>query len=154
MWLLSHRIIINFKKFPSIFMHFFSILAHYTKTRKWLWLIVSGCKCKIPICTAAGFLIHGKMERIHKRCRALYWQTFIHDPNITCGPDSLVGIVTGYGWTVRGSNPGGSEIFRTCPDRPWGPPNLLYNMYRVFPGGQDRPGRDADSSPTSSAVGH
>jgi len=25
------------------------------------------------------------------------------------------------------------EIFRTCPDRPWGPPNLLYNGYRVFP---------------------
>ena len=28
------------------------------------------------------------------------------------------------------------EIFRTCPDRPWGPPSLLYNGYRVFPGGQ------------------
>jgi hypothetical protein len=40
------------------------------------------------------------------------------------------------GWTVRGSNPGGGEIFRTRPDRPWGPPNLLYNGYRVFPGGK------------------
>ena len=38
------------------------------------------------------------------------------------------------GWTVRGSNPGGGEIFRTCPDRHWGPPSLLYNGYRVFPG--------------------
>ena len=38
------------------------------------------------------------------------------------------------GWTVRGSNPGGDEIFRTLPDRPWGPPSLLYNGYRVFPG--------------------
>ena len=38
------------------------------------------------------------------------------------------------GWTVRGSNPGGGDIFRTRPDRPWGPPNLLYNRYRVsFP---------------------
>jgi hypothetical protein len=35
---------------------------------------------------------------------------------------------------VRGSNPGGGEIFRTRPDRPWGPPSLLYNEYRVFPG--------------------
>jgi len=35
---------------------------------------------------------------------------------------------------VRGSDPGGGEIFRTCPDRPWGPPSLLYNRYRVFPG--------------------
>ena len=46
------------------------------------------------------------------------------------------------GWTVRGSNPGGDEIFCTCPDWPWGPPNL-YNGYRVFPGGKQRPGRDA-----------
>ena len=45
------------------------------------------------------------------------------------------------------------EIFRTCPDRPWGPPSLLYNGYRVFPGGKERPGRDADPSPLSSAVG-
>ena len=26
------------------------------------------------------------------------------------------------------------EIFRARPDRPWGPPSLLYNGYRVFPG--------------------
>jgi hypothetical protein len=40
------------------------------------------------------------------------------------------------GWTVRGSNPGGrGKIFRTRPDRPRGPPSLLYNGYRVFPGG-------------------
>jgi hypothetical protein len=40
------------------------------------------------------------------------------------------------GWTVRGSKPGGEEIFHTCPDRPWGPPSLLYNRYRVFSGGK------------------
>jgi hypothetical protein len=28
----------------------------------------------------------------------------------------------------------GGEISRTCPDRPWGPPSLLYNGYRVFRG--------------------
>ena len=43
------------------------------------------------------------------------------------------------------------EIFRTSPDRPWGPPSLLYNGYRVFPGDKERPGRDADLSPPSSA---
>ena len=64
-----------------------------------------------------------------------------------CGPGSVVGIATGYGLAVPGSNPGGGEIFRTSPDRPWGPPSLLYNGYRVFPGGKERPGRDADSSP-------
>ena len=40
------------------------------------------------------------------------------------------------GWAVRGSNPGWGEIFRTRPDRPRVPPSLLYNGYRVFPGGK------------------
>ena len=56
------------------------------------------------------------------------------------------------GWAVRGSNPDGGEIFRTSPERPWGPPSLLYNGYRVFPGGKEWPERDADPSPASSAV--
>ena len=58
------------------------------------------------------------------------------------------------GWKVGGSNPGENKIFRTCPDRPWGPPSLPYNGYRVFPGAKDWPARDADPSPPSSAVGH
>jgi hypothetical protein len=53
--------------------------------------------------------------------------------------------------TVQGSNSGGGEIFRTCPNQPWGPPSLLYNAYRVFSEGRKRPRRDADPSPTSSA---
>jgi len=43
---------------------------------------------------------------------------------------------TAMGWTVRGSNPGKGEIFRTRPDRPWDPPSLLYNGCRVYPGGK------------------
>jgi len=56
----------------------------------------------------------------------------------TCmvGRDSSVGIALATGWAVRGSNPGGVEIFRTCPNRPWGPLSLLYNGYRVFSGGK------------------
>ena len=38
------------------------------------------------------------------------------------------------GWKVWGWNPGGGEIFRTRPDRPWGPPSILYNGYQIFPG--------------------
>jgi len=54
---------------------------------------------------------------------------------------------------MKGSNPGGGKIFRTCPDQHWGPPSLLYNGYRVFPGGKVRPGRDADPSlPTIAEV--
>jgi len=39
------------------------------------------------------------------------------------------------GWAVRGTDPGGGEIFRIRPDRPWVPPSLPYNRYRFFPGG-------------------
>jgi hypothetical protein len=50
----------------------------------------------------------------------------------------VMGRVAQSGWTVRGSkkNTGGGEIFRTRPDRHWGPPSLLYNGYRVFTGGK------------------
>jgi len=53
-----------------------------------------------------------------------------------CGPD-------GSRW---------DEIFRTCLDRPWGPPSLLYNGYRLYPGGKVRPGRAADHSPPFNAT--
>jgi len=38
------------------------------------------------------------------------------------------------GWTVRGSNPGGGEIFRTCPDRPWAHPASCTMATGSFPG--------------------
>jgi hypothetical protein len=62
------------------------------------------------------------------------------------GPGSVVGIATGYGLDGTGIESRWGEIFRTCPDRPWAPPSLLYNGYRVFRGGKERPGRDADPS--------
>jgi hypothetical protein len=37
---------------------------------------------------------------------------------------------------------------------PGAQPSLLYNGYRVFPGGKERLGRDADPSSPFSAVGH
>jgi len=68
------------------------------------------------------------------------------------GAGSSVGIATGYGLDGPGIEFRRGKIFRICPDRPWGPASLLYNGYRVFPGGKERPGHDADPSPTSSAV--
>jgi hypothetical protein len=67
------------------------------------------------------------------------------------GPGSSVGIATAYGLDGPGIESRWVKIFRTCPDQPWGPPSLLYNGYRVFPGGKLRPGGDADPSPPSSA---
>jgi hypothetical protein len=50
-----------------------------------------------------------------------------------CGPGSSVGMATGYGLDGPGIESRWGETFRTRPDRPWGPPSLLYE-YRVFPG--------------------
>jgi hypothetical protein len=49
-------------------------------------------------------------------------------------PGSSVGIVSGYGMDGPGIESRWGAFFRSCPDRPWGPPSLLYNGYRVFPG--------------------
>jgi hypothetical protein len=50
---------------------------------------------------------------------------------------SSVGIATRYVLDDPGiESRWGDEIFRIRPYRPRGPPSLLYNGYRVFPGGK------------------
>ena len=51
------------------------------------------------------------------------------------------------GWTVRGSNLGAAETFRTRPDWSWDPPSLLYNGYRVSFPVIMRPGRGVNHPP-------
>jgi hypothetical protein len=46
-------------------------------------------------------------------------------------PGSSVSIVTAYGLDGQGIE---TRWRRDFPHRPWGPPSLLYNGYRVFPG--------------------
>ena len=53
--------------------------------------------------------------------------------------------------TVWGRIPVGTR-FSARPDRPWGLPILLYNGYRVIPGGKVRPERAADHSRPSGAA--
>ena len=67
------------------------------------------------------------------------------------GRHSAVGIATRYGWMDGGSNPTGGEIFRTPPDRPWGPSRLLYNGYRVSFPRVKRPGRSVEHTSLPSA---
>jgi hypothetical protein len=60
------------------------------------------------------------------------------------GSGSVVGIATGYGSGID------SRCWRDFPhpSRPaLEPTQLLYNGYRVFPGGKKRPRRDADPLP-------
>jgi len=85
---------------------------------------------------------------------------FIHLPRGTQIPDTrplwrlhillwrleFSGLATG--WTVRGSNLGGGETFRTGPDRPWYPASLIYN--ESFPEVK-RPERGVNHPPPSSA---
>jgi hypothetical protein len=94
------------------------------------------------------------IQQLHKT--VFSFQTAVHlyqTIRCHCGTGSVVGIATGYGlegpvmesqWWARFS--------ALVQDRPWGPPSLLCNGYRVFPGGKKRPGRDADPSSPSSAV--
>jgi hypothetical protein len=65
------------------------------------------------------------------------------------GPGSVVGIATGYRLDGPGIETRWGARF-SAPDRPWGPPSLLYNGYRVFPGVKS--GRGVTLTP-SSAVG-
>ena len=53
------------------------------------------------------------------------------------GWDSSVGIATRYGLDCPAiESRWGGKIFRTLPDRPLGPPILLYNRYRCIPRGK------------------
>ena len=54
--------------------------------------------------------------------------------------DSVDGIATRYGLEGPGIESQWGEIFHTYPERLRGPPSLLYNGYRVFPGSKG--GRD------------
>jgi len=106
--------------------------------------------CRVPRPTVANYssllpLSVCECEDGDRFFSETYWVFFSSDDGycpkcqsslLKCGPGSSVGIVTG-----QGSNPDGCEIFRTSP------PSLLYNGYRVFPGGKEWPGRNADSSP-------
>ena len=64
---------------------------------------------------------------------------------------SVVGIVTCHGLDGLGSNPSKIKIFRTRPDQPWGPPNLLHNGYQVILPGVKQLGRSINHTPPSSA---
>jgi hypothetical protein len=66
---------------------------------------------------------------------------------------SSVSLATGYGLHSQGiESRWGARFSATVQTGLGGPPSLLYNGYRVFPGGKERPGRDADHSLPSSVV--
>jgi hypothetical protein len=64
--------------------------------------------------------------------------------------NGLLRIGTRYGTEGPRIGSGGGEIFRICPDQPWGPPNLLYYGYRVSFQGVKRWGPGVDNPHPSS----
>ena len=61
------------------------------------------------------------------------FKLFLFNP---VGRNSSVGIATRYGLVGPRIESRWGEIFFTRPDRPWDPLSLLYNGYRVIPGGK------------------
>jgi len=68
------------------------------------------------------------------------------------GCDSSVRIATSYRLDDPGIESGRRRDFPHLSKPALGPTNLLYNEYWACPGGKERPGLDADTSPSSSAV--
>jgi len=68
------------------------------------------------------------------------------------GPGSSIGIATGYGLDGPGIESRWRRDFPHLSRSAWGRPSLLHNGYRIFPKGNEGPGRAADPSPLSSAV--
>ena len=85
-----------------------------------------------------------------RACKRVHFNCTFTSPIVSRVAQSLQRLL--MGWTVWDRISVAGEIFCTCPDRPWGPPGLLYDRYRVFPGGKVRPRRAADHSTHSSAA--
>jgi hypothetical protein len=138
---------IHFPEYCIYFLYFWTS-RRWTKSKLWTVFSQYVKLIKSPLMD----LVTVKTRHSEQWLLLAYAWHFCVAPCFSGVPGSSVGIATGYGLDGRGLNPGRCQIFRTCPDRPWGSPSLLYNGYRVFSGGKERPGRDADLSLPSSAV--
>jgi hypothetical protein len=94
------------------------------------------------------FIFASSLQKLGRRVFILIINWFVVTSEIFLlhtwnnGPGRSVGMATGDGLDSPGIKSRWGEIFRTRPDRPWGPTSLLYNGYRIFPGVK-RPGRGA-----------
>jgi len=68
------------------------------------------------------------------------------------GPGSVDGMATGYGLDGSGIESRRGRDFPHLSRPTLGSTQPPVKWYQVFPGGKERPGRDADPSPPSSAV--
>jgi hypothetical protein len=107
------------------------------------WVVGCRARCESSLVTPRLFTLRRRRSTAENaRKKILYFCTHFVRTNVTFLIISSILYCT-TGWTVRGSNPGGGEIFRSRSDRSWDPPSLLYNGYRVSFPGVKRPGRGA-----------
>jgi len=81
------------------------------------------------------YVLHIRSQALsfaHKKCKLLHKKVKV---KLALEQYTKVSIETRHRLGGPGSDPGGGEIFRTRKDLSWGPPNFLYNGYRVFTGG-------------------
>jgi hypothetical protein len=65
----------------------------------------------------------------------------------TVGRDSVFGLAACHELDGPETDSRSGEFFLTRPDRPWGPPSIPYNGYRVSFLDVKRPGRSGDYQP-------
>ena len=95
--------------------------------------------CRIRRLCVKSRKVEGVLVQEH--CFA-YWNNVLY--TLIRGPGSSVGIVT----ELRAGRSGDRiPVGRDFPPVQTGPPSLLYNGYRGFPGGKIRLGRGADNHP-------
>jgi hypothetical protein len=67
----------------------------------------------------------------------LQQENHFNQVHVSVGRYNSVGIATRFGLKGPGIESWwGGDIFSSRQNRPWGLPSLLYNGYRVFPGGK------------------
>ena len=136
----------------ELYIFSFFMVTH-TKVQFWhLWL--SGkptCLLRLAHTVLRNTVIYKDTQWTYKIPSTILQHNIWCFHNTLCGPGSIVSIATVYALDSPGIESQCGKIFCTSPDRPWGPPSLLYNGYWVFPGGKVLPGRDADPSLPSSA---
>ena len=108
---------------------------------------------KHALCVQYIFPICTKMNKRNQIVAPRVHFVMLYDYSKICvGWVSVVRIATRYGLKGREWNPcGGSKVFSSRPDRPWGPCSLLYNGNRVSFLGIRRLGRGVDHLHPSSA---
>jgi len=94
-----------------------------------------------------------EMDCFTVKCTALWLTAILYHYTAFSGPGSSVGIATGYGLDRPGiESRWGARFSAPTQTGPGAHPASRTMVTGSFPGGKERPGRDADHSPPSSAM--